>query len=447
MSIKIILNKINASSFGRVEIFLPCLMIIFFGVQSLAGIAFLGGRAAYEFLAILVLGMVVYWMAVKTGDKYFKINKQFFVQERNDGFFIFCVSSISFLYFSLVLIALVTAEKVALWEALRGATSFEIAQAREMLFRSRSDGRSLLYLSSILSSAFMPYVVMLCFIRKSKMAWPLFTVFAISLTLSLEKALILKAMLPMFLLAANGYVPKRMLYVVPLLAIMNLVGMNYLARGGDNGASGGNISVSTIDVYYSSGNATVDFNRRINLRQGGEMMTLRQHVLKYYPLRGETGLGYLVNRMLWIPYITAYDWLKYFDEEMGRNHAMGSTSLLVSKLTGVEQFPMERNIFAYQFGLAPGQSAAANANFLVDGFVNFGYIGVILLSAVIGFGVAFFKKQQNAAAIACLYFFLFQLSGGGFLGVLLGGGLLFFIFLTLVLRPSVDAKDWSDCRE
>lgn len=428
-------------------------MIIFFGIQSLAGIAFLGGRAAYEFLAIFVLGMVVYWMAFKAGDKYFKIDKRFLAQEKNDGFFIFCVSSISFLYFSLILIALVTAEKVALWEALRGATSFQIAEAREMLFRSRSDGRSLLYLSSILSSAFMPYIIMLCFIRKSKMAWPLFTVFAISLTLSLEKALILKAMLPMFLLAANGYVPKRMLYMAPLLAIMTLVGMNHLARGIDNGASSGNISVSTVDVYFSSGavdmEATVDninFNRRINLRQGGEMMTLGQHVLKYFPLRGETGLGYLVNRMLWIPYITAYDWLKYFNEEMGRKHAMGSTSLLVSKVAGVEQFPMERNIFAYQFGLAPGQSAAANANFLVDGFINFGYIGVILLSAFIGFGVAFFKKQHNAAAIACLYFFLFQLSGGGFLGVLLGGGLLFFIFLTFVLGPSVDAKDWSDCR-
>ena len=442
MNKKNIISKINASSFGKVEIFLPCLMIIFFGFQSFAGIAFLGGRAAYEFLAILALGMVGYWMAIKAGDKYFKINRNFLAQERSDGFFIFCVSSISFLYFSVVLIALVTAEKVALWEALRGATSFEIAQAREMLFRSRSDGRSLLYLSSILSSAFMPYVVMLCFIRQSKMAWPLFALFALSLTLSLEKALILKALLPMFLLAGNGYVPKRMLYIVPLLAIVNLVGMNQLARGSDNGASGGNISVSTIDMYYGSGDATVDdviFNRRINLRQGGEMMTLRQHVLKYYPLRGKTGLGYLVNRMLWIPYITAYDWLKYFDEEMGRNYAMGSTSLLVSKLTGVEQIPMERNIFAYQFGLAPGQSAGANTNFLVDGFINFGYIGVIMLSALIGFVVGYFKKQQNPAALACLYFFLFQLSGGGFLGVLLGGGLLFFIFLVLVLRP--DSKD------
>jgi hypothetical protein len=434
--------KINASSFGKVEIFLPCLMLIFFGVQSLAGIAFLGGRAAYEFLGIFVLGLVAYWVSIKVAEKYVKKNKWGLILERNDGFFIFCVSSISFLYFSLVLIALVTAEKVALWEALRGATSFEIAQAREMLFRGRSDGRSLLYLSSILSSAFMPYIVMLCFIRKSKMAWPLFVIFSISLTLSLEKALILKAMLPMFLLAANGYVPKRMLYITPLLAIMTLVGMNHLARGGDDGASGGTISVSTVDVYYSSeGNGVdnIDFSRRINLRQGGEMMTLGQHVLKYYPLRGKTGLGYLANRMLWIPYITAYDWLKYFDEEMGRKHAMGTTSLLVSKLAGVEQLPMERNIFAYQFGLAPGQSAGANTNFLVDGFINFGYIGIIVLSALIGFGVAYFKKQQNPAAMACLYFFLFQLSGGGFLGVLLGGGLLFFIFLVLVLGP--DSKD------
>jgi hypothetical protein len=438
---KINTNKVNAALFGKVEIFLPCLMLLFFGVQSLAGIAFLGGRAAYEFLGIFVLGMGAYWISIKATEKYAKKNKWDLVPGRGNGFFIFCVSSISVLYFSVVFIALITAEKVALWEALTGATSFEIAEAREMLFRSRSDGRSLLYLSSILSSAFMPYIIMLCFIRKSKMAWPLFIIFSISLTLSLEKALILKAMLPMFLLAANGYVPKRMLYLSPLLAIITLVGMNHLARGTDNGASGGVIAVSTVDAYYGNNVDNVDFSRRINLRQGGEFMTLGQHVLKYYPLRGETGLGYLANRMLWIPYITAYDWLKYFDEEMGRKHAMGSTSLLVSKLTGVQQLPMERNIFAYQFGLAPGQSAGANANFLVDGFINFGNIGVIVLSALIGFGVAYFKKQQNPAALACLYFFLFQLSGGGFLGVLLGGGLLFFIFLVLVLRP--DPKDCS----
>lgn len=428
----------NPFKFSSIHVFIPISYLFLFLPQSVIGVFYLGGNAADVLLEIFLLGLLAYFAGFQI-IKYFLSKRShinIFVINLSEKKIFFITIFIFFIYFLLLLYAVLTSEGVPLWNALSGATSIEIAESREMLFHARTGWETILiYLYSLLTSVFIPYFLMLCFLNRNKLAWPLYIAFYLSLLIPMEKALFIKAFLPFFLIAANGYFSKRALYVAPLVAIMFLLGMNYLARGSDNGASQGTLAIKLDHLPL------VQLNQSTNLIQNGRYLTLKEHVEKYYPLRGTTAVGYLANRVLWIPYVTAYDWVQYFEQELGASHIRGLTSALVSKLMGKEKIPMEQMIFGYQFGLGPTQTAGANTNFMVDGYVNFGMIGVILISSLVGFFIAIIERLHNPAACACIYLYLFQLLGGGFLGTFLGGGLLFFIILVYLFRPPISATN------
>lgn len=424
----------NPFKFSSIYAFIPISYAVLFLPQSVIGIFYLGGNASYDLLKIFLLGLAAYFIS-------YQVIKNFHLKNCHINFGvtslsnknIFITTSIIFaFYFFVIVYAVLTSNKVPLWLALCDATSLEIAQSREMLFHSREGWEKILiYLYSVLTSVLIPYFLMLCFLYRSRLAWPLYVVFYLSLLIPMEKALFIKAFLPFFLLAANGYFSRRVLYAAPLVAMIFLLSMSYLARGSDGGASQGTLAVSLDRL------APAQLNQSTNLIQNGRYLTLGDHVEKYYPLRGTTAVGSLLNRVLWIPYVTAYDWVQYFQQELGGAHTGGLTSALVSKLMGKEKIPMEQQIFGYQFGLGSTQTAGANTNFMVDGYVNFGMIGVIFISSLVGFFIATIEHSNNPAACACIYLFLFQLLGGGFLGTFFGGGLLLFLLLIYFFRPNI----------
>jgi hypothetical protein len=423
----------NPFKFSSIWTFIPISYLFLFLPQLAIGVFYLGGSAAYELLKIIYVGLLAYFIGYKA-IKYF-FSKRSHVNYRlptlsKEGVLFFTIGIFT-AYFLVLLYAILTSEKVPLWEALSGATSLEIAESREMLFRSRVGGEKILiYLYSILTSVFIPYFLMLIFLNRNKLAWPLYIAFYLSLLIPMEKVLFVKAFLPFFLIAANGYLSRRALYIAPIVAAVFLLSMNYLARGSDVGASQGTLTTS-IDRLPPN-----QLDSCTNIIQNGRCLTLEEHVEKYYPLRGTTAVGYLINRALWIPYVTAYDWVQYFEQELDGVHTKGLTSALISKLLEKEKIPMEQYVFDYQFGLGPTQTAGANANFMVDGYINFGMIGVILLSGLVGFFIAIIENLKNPAACACVYLFLFQLLGGGFLGTFLGGGFALFLLLVYFFRPS-----------
>ena len=154
-------------------------------------------------------------------------------------------------------------------------------------------------------------------------------------------------------------------------------------------------------------------------------------------------MWFALNRLIWIPYVTAYDWLRYFSEKLHNKFLGGSTSLFTSKILGVEKFPMEREVFKYQFGDGGPQTGSANALFLVDAFVNFGWIGVVAYAFLLALIVFVVSLVNNPAMVACLYFYLIQAAGGGLLGILFGNGLLLLIFLSFYVRPNSVQKNSS----
>jgi hypothetical protein len=97
---------------------------------------------------------------------------------------------------------------------------------------------------------------------------------------------------------------------------------------------------------------------------------------------------------------------------------------------------MEREVFKFQFGSSGPSSAAANAVFLVDAFVNFGWAGVAFYAFLLAILVFLITMIANPAMQACTYYFLIQISMGGLPGVLFGNGMLLLIFLSIFIRPN-----------
>jgi hypothetical protein len=424
----------NPFKFSSLWAFIPISYLLLFLPQSVIGIFYLDGGIALEVIKIFLLGLIAYLAGYQI-IKYFLLKysgPKFWIIELSEKKFFIFTCFIFTIYFFLLFYVALTSERVPLWEALSGASSLEIAQSREMLFHSQFGmGRSLIYLYSILTSAFIPYLLMIFFINKTKLAWLFYIAYYLSLLVPMEKALFIKAFLPFFLIAANGYLSRRTLWVSLLAALFILSSMGYLARGRDNGESHGapNQNISNTSEW--------ELNQCINIFQNGKCLSRIEHSKKYYPLINYGVMGYLVNRALWIPYVTGYDWIEYFQNRLRSGHTEGRTSTLVSKLLGKERIPMEQFVFDYQFGLGATQFAGANANFMIDGYVNFGMIGVILISSFMGFFIAVIEQLKNPAACACIYLFLFQLLGGGFLGTFFGGGLLLFLLLIYFFRPKI----------
>ena len=146
-------------------------------------------------------------------------------------------------------------------------------------------------------------------------------------------------------------------------------------------------------------------------------------------------VAFVINRALWIPYVTAYDWLGYFEQHLKAQFLHGATSSLVSRIFGVEPFLMEREVFKYQFGTGGPQTAAANAIFLVDAFVNFGWVGVAFYSFLLAAVIYLVTVVGNPAMQACSYYFLIQISMGGLPGVFFSNGMLLLIFISLFIKP------------
>lgn len=427
-------------------------------------------------------------------------------------------------YLIFIVYVLITSEKIALLEALSGRSIDEIAFAREMLFKNRLGWeKSLIYVNAIFTSALIPFVIAAAYATGSKLRHFMLLLFCLSLMPSLEKALILKALLPVMMLGLNGYFTTArafnfgaaMLIVIALAVVVSKAGsVDYFTSNeirlriieseirqvkknirdneqlrSDVANSAENILLKKVESEIQLVEKNIRDNdalkipasssRRkevpeIYLKQLKQLNAERQmytyvvsgekmrndgllfakqlaqltreydyHVvalkhLHKYNVFGSGQLQFVANRIFWIPYVTAYDWISYFDEALNMRYLHGASSSLGAWITGVEKFPVELEVFKYQFGGGGPQSAAANANFWIDAFVNFGWLGVVLYSFIFA-GITFLLiYSKNPAALACYYFFVIQASLGGMVGVLFSNGLLLLLALAYLFPLSKD---------
>jgi len=146
--------------------------------------------------------------------------------------------------------------------------------------------------------------------------------------------------------------------------------------------------------------------------------------------------AFMLNRVLWIPYITGYDWFRYQDEILEGKYLYGRTAGPVAWFQGEERFAAEKEIFKYQYGQSATPTATANAVFFADAYLNFGWPGVIVYSLLLGviFGLLSTSASLPVASVTVMS--SFGVVVASFTANLLSGGLLVLLLLAFVSRDS-----------
>ena len=221
------LNKLLAiTQFKNIWLVLPLLLVVLYVPQALWGLHLFGDKSAEQLILIMMLGLLVYCGTYVVLKKVGPVSSGILRVGDSTGFVsTYFVIFVSIFYFLLIGYVLLTVPKIALLEAFRGASQDDMAFAREALFKTRVGWEKVLpYLNAVFSSALMPFAVVISYIERRRHRHWLFLLFCLSLLPSLEKALILKAMVPLIMLALNGYFPVRRVFQLIAVAVIVIAG-------------------------------------------------------------------------------------------------------------------------------------------------------------------------------------------------------------------------------
>ncbi len=107
-------------------------------------------------------------------------------------------------YLALFLYMVLTAPHLALVESFYGADASTLEISREEFLKTRTGYEAFLpYLNAFMTAAIIPYLIAVLYIAKHKYRHLVLGIFIITLMITLEKALVIKALLPLMVLAAN----------------------------------------------------------------------------------------------------------------------------------------------------------------------------------------------------------------------------------------------------
>ncbi len=465
-------SKLNFLKFNNIWLFLPFLIVALYVPQACYGAIVFNGNTSKLVLSILVYGLFYYLIFTLFLIKFFKKNKtdfkKFYSIKLNQNLIQF---SVYFIYSIIIIYVCVTVEKIALIEAVKGASSESLSFARESLFKSREGLESyLIYIYSILTTSLIPFFIALAYIQKQKYRHIILALFCASLMLTMEKALILKALMPLCLLSINGFILKKYFRILLISALLVMASSFILSKFGSVDAKEeikdqinyfnilkNNLNKSieenkkTVEKLNKNNSSNADrkdlnfYQKQLDFYQGSQLVQINEmmaniddqliyyantekNIDKYFVF-GSGRVPYFLNRVLWIPYVTAYDWLAYFELRLNGEYLLGKGSSFISKITGQLNFKIEQEVFKFQYGGGAPATAAANTNFWIDAFVNFGWFGVIFYSFIVALITIYVILLSNPALLACFYYFVFQLSMGGLPGVLLSNGLIFLLIV------------------
>ncbi|MCC7003756.1 MAG: hypothetical protein IT357_16485 [Gemmatimonadaceae bacterium] len=396
--------------FDRLQWVLPLAVLLLYLPSGLFGVYFFDGDAASRlFLVILAVALGSYAVGYRLMSW---VPLEPFLQrsarlQLTPELLIIAVFGPYLLF---VAYSAATAPGIPLVEAVRGASPAQIAIAREQFMKARSGGQALLvYMNALFTVAIIPYTVCLLYRTQHRLRHILLGVAVFTLLLSLEKSLVLRVMLPLLALAVNGQLRLPVKSPAVLLGLMGVavVGVTFLAIGRN--------SVDSISLA-----AALEDNP-----------TLRT----YFLANPDNALLFAINRALWIAYVTAYDWLRYFLTEMDSRPVWGASSSLVAALTGAPRINLERAVYEFEWGQNETGTGSANAAYFIDAFANFGWAGVILSSFVVAAIARLFVASDNPDAKAAFVLYALFLSVSGIFGVLFSSGLILLLGMTVMLRP------------
>lgn len=284
--------------------------------------------------------------------------------------------------------------------AFSGVSPEDLSQERGDFLKGREGGAiALLYLSSILTNTIVPYSIVILYIIRSRYRHIFAFAFFLFCISFLQKALFLNLILPLaaYFAFSNRYSTRTYIFLATG-SLLVLIVATFLAMGGD-----GVVATRASGDYFSA---------------------------TYVAL---SPLDYLIWRAFSVPVFTAVDTLLVHQNWLGDRPLLGATSNLLAAISGVERINLERLVFEYQFG-SWNEIANANAVFLVDAYVNFSWIGVIVFGVSTGIIFRWFRISQDVAFKALWPLFAFVIFSGPLIGMLLSNGFLYMLFHALFIR-------------
>lgn len=345
------------------------------------------------------------------------------------------------LYSITILIASITTEHTPLGAALLGGGELDIARARADFLATRQGSEAILrYSALILGKSVMPFIVLSLFIRDSSWRYLGLCSLLFALSVALEKSATVFAFLPILIFFSHR---KKWwsLFAHILFLLFSIGFLTFLASGALVGSEKSvfkaPVSTSQKAVSkdswptFSAGGSTSDWKRMNQV-----VLVIRESNFPLLKVINQTPrLSYMINRAIWIPYITAYDWLRFQDQVLKGKLTYGQQITGLGWLFGKPKLQLEQMVYDFQLGSPEAGFGASNTIFLVDAKISFGWVGVVAYSVLITILSAIIFSSTNQVAkissVTCFYTAALSPLSATFLS----GGLFFIIFMALFQLP------------
>lgn len=325
------------------------------------------------------------------------------------AFAIFCV------------VAFATAGSAPLFSALRGGvTEAVLDQERAAFLKMREGwGAGLGYLSGIFTGALLPYSLSSLLVRRARGRYGALAVFLLYAESFLQKALFLQVLIPIFYLVVQRKLWNLIAFSVPLaLTLLLLFGNARLVQG--------ELLPALPDFSHGIGQGT---------SHGGPGAYFNAHY------DAKSSLGKLVWRAVAVPVFTARDAIEVFDEVFDGKQLRGATSSFVAKIFRLERVNYDLVVYDYEWG--NGALGRSNTVYFIEGFVNFGWVGVVLFSLIVGQCYRILHKSGEDALKAMSLVLGYNLIQASLMGTMLSGGFILVFLIALFVtvkwpKPSND---------
>lgn len=416
---------------------------------SFLGLIFFHDRESIELLFLISLFCIIYFFSYNFFSRIFiyfarilskliHVPKVFWYRLSIVAFIIYAASLAYAVYISPAVPAIV---------AIKGGTLMDIAQARGQFLAGLEGYESLLrYAVFILGRSVMPLVLVAAFVSKSKLRyWLLISLLLFSM-LSLEKAAPVFIFLPcvFYCLASKRWLSA---FAVMVLMLASIVVMTVLAMGGIGDSQSRKADTLVTDIAAP----------QIYIPQGMPIQEPMGVPGRFYlPNLAQTKFGFetssvdanaisgkmlvLLNRIVWIPYITAYDWLGFQRAVLNGELTLGRSVGFIHLLYGEPKMLLEKMVYVYEFGASPGGAGASNTVFFVDAKLAFGWWGVVIYSLLFTFCSACIFSSGSRILIVSSVVCFFVASVSSLTATLLSGGLFIYVVLAFLLFGKQNAE-------
>ena len=297
-----------------------------------------------------------------------------------------------------IVLVFATAENIPFIESLKGTNPQTLAGMREKFLKARVGWQySFIYINAFLSGALVPYLICMGFPIRYKYRYLMTIIFALYCISFSEKAFFLRIALPLFYYFYSQTLNKKALVIKWTFAMLTML-----------------IIMTALGGVQEEGNENASF--------------FEQNYIPTDPITKT------VWRIVVIPVVTANDAIRVFKENYSGQYFYGNTSTLFALIKNKPKIEFEREVFRFQYGQTEDGTGNANSVYVTEGYVNFGILGVIIFSLLVGFLIRFFAESKDVALQGMSVLFVYNMFNGSLIATIISNGYLFIILIALFIK-------------